>query len=618
MPTNLSRREVLLASSALATSSLALSALTSCASGSTSTFSSTSPSSSPPDLIIHNAKITTFNPNLPDAQALAIKSGRFTAVGSNADIKALASPTTKLIDAQSSRLIPGLNDTHTHTVRGGLNYALELRWDGVTSLALALEMLRQQAKRTPPGQWVRVVGGWSFSQFKEQRMPTLDELNAAAPDTPVFVLYVYTSALLNKACLKYLGIDKSFPGNKYPGGTIVRDASGEPTGLLLADPSALILYSTLHDGPKLNMEQQMLSSRHFMKELNRRGITSSLDCGGGFQNWPDDYKVIKELHARNQLTMRIGVSTFIQRPGKELEDFQSWTGRYTPRVNGQGEGDDMFYLLGAGEMLVRSIYDFEVFNMPQVIPPANAEKDLEPVIRLLAEKKWPFRFHATYDESVGRHLDVLERIHREIPINDLHWIVDHCETLSDRNIERIAAMNGGIAIQNRIAFQEKAFLDRYGASAAEEAPPISRILAQGVPIGAGTDMSRVSSYNPWACISWLVSGKGMGGSQLLNGRNRLSRENALKVWCDNAWFSREEGKKGRIAPGQLADCVLLNQDYFKVPESEISLLESNLTIVDGRITYAAGPHASLDPTLPALDPSWSPVNHYPSYAAAKA
>ncbi|MDX2147658.1 MAG: amidohydrolase [Planctomycetota bacterium] len=608
---NLSRREVI----ALGLSAGAAALLPACAAARRS--STPGAISSTPDLIIHQAKITTLDPARPDASALAIKGGTILAVGSSADILPLATPETKVINARGRRLIPGLNDTHTHTVRGGLNYALELRWDGVTSLAQGLNMLREQVRRTPPGQWVRVVGGWSYAQFDEKRLPTLDELNAVAPDTPVFVLYVYTSALLNKACLRYLGIDKNYPGNKYPGGTIVRDASGEPTGLLLADPSALILYSTLHNGPRLDMEQQMLSSRHFMKELNRLAITSSLDCGGGFQNWPDDYAVIKELHQRRQLTMRIGVSTFIQRPGKELEDFRDWTERYTPRFNGKGEGDDMFYLIGGGEMLVRSAYDFEVFNMPRVVPPPNAEADLERVVRLLAEKRWPFRFHATYDETVTRHLDVLERVHRDFPLNELHWIVDHAESLSDRNIDRIAAMNGGVAIQNRIAFQELPFLERYGPQAAEEAPPIKRIMKAGIPVGAGTDMSRVSSYNPWACLRWLVTGKGEGGATLLSPRTRLDRATALKIWCDNAWFSREQNRKGRLSPGLLADFALLSEDYFTVPEDRIGDLESVLTVVDGKVVYAAGEHASLDPALPPLDPVWSPVNHYASWRGTR-
>jgi predicted amidohydrolase YtcJ len=604
---SLSRRDLLIIGAAAGASAL----LPGCATGARATADAAGAQA--PDLIVHNARVTTLDPARPSAQAIACAGGRITAVGSSDAILRTRGPGTTVIDGANRRIIPGLNDTHTHTVRGGLNYALELRWDGVTSLKQGLQMLREQVRRTPPGQWVRVVGGWSYAQFQEKRLPTLDELNAIAPDTPVFVLYVYTSALLNRACLRYLGINKNFPGNKYPGGTIVRDAAGEPSGLLLADPSALILYSTLHDGPKLDMEQQMLSSRHFMKELNRLGITSSLDCGGGFQNWPDDYRVVKELHQRGQLSMRIGVSTFIQRPGKELEDFRDWTERYTPRFNGQGEGDDMFYLVGGGEMLVRSAYDFEVFNMPRVVPPPNAEADLERVVRLLAEKKWPFRFHATYDETITRHLDVLERVHRDTPISDLHWVCDHAESLSDRNIERIAAMNGGVAVQNRIAFQELPFLERYGARAADEAPPVKRIMRAGVPVGAGTDMSRVSSYNPWACLRWLVTGRGEGGATLLSARTRLDRETALRIWCDNAWFSREQGVKGRLAPGLLADFALLSEDYFAVDEDRIADLHSVLTVVGGKVVHAGAEHAAIDPRLPDLNPSWSPVLHYASW-----
>jgi predicted amidohydrolase YtcJ len=148
-----------------------------------------------------------------------------------------------VIDAGGRRLIPGLNDSHTHLIRGGLNYNMELRWEGVPSLADALRMLKEQAERTPAPQWVRVVGGWSEFQFAERRMPTLGEINTAAPDTPVFILHLYARALLNRAALNALGITRETPNP--PGGVIEKDARGNPTGMLIAKPSALILYSTL-------------------------------------------------------------------------------------------------------------------------------------------------------------------------------------------------------------------------------------------------------------------------------------------------------------------------------------------------------------------------------------
>jgi predicted amidohydrolase YtcJ len=151
---------------------------------------------------------------------------------------------TEVIDVGGRTVIPGLIDSHMHPIRGGLNYNMELRWDGVPSLADALRMLKEQAERTPAPQWVRVIGGWTEFQFAEHRMPTLDEINDAAPDTPVFVLHLYDRALLNGAALRAVGYTKTTP--EPPGGEIQRDKQGNPTGLLIARPNAMILYSTLN------------------------------------------------------------------------------------------------------------------------------------------------------------------------------------------------------------------------------------------------------------------------------------------------------------------------------------------------------------------------------------
>src|SRR5207245_3934030 len=222
----------------------------------------------------------TLDPKNPEATNLAVRNGRIVGVDEAEDYE--RGPNTKMIDLKGRRVIPGLNDSHLHVIRGGLNYNMELRWDGVPSLADGLRMLKEQARRTPSGQWVRMVGGWSEFQFAERRMPTLDELNRAAPDTPVFILHLYDRALLNRAALRAVGYTKDSPNP--PGAEIVRDAGGNPTGILIARPNALILYNTLAKGPKLPPEYQVNSSRHFMRELNRLGITSAIYAGGGFHN----------------------------------------------------------------------------------------------------------------------------------------------------------------------------------------------------------------------------------------------------------------------------------------------------------------------------------------------
>ncbi len=556
----------------------------------------------PADLILHNADIATVDLGRPRAQALAVADGKFIAVGDDADIVSLAGAQTKIVDAHGRTVIPGLIDSHLHVIRGGLNYHLELRWDGVPSLADAMRMLREQVARTPAPQWVRVVGGFTEHQFAEKRLPTLAELNAVAPDTPVFILHLYDRALLNAAALRAAGYTRDTPNP--PGGEIVKDANGEPSGLLLARPNAMLLYSALAKGPKLPYEYQLNSTRHFMRELNRLGVTSVIDAGGGFQNYPDDYKVIEDLHARDELTLRIAYNLFTQKPKEEVADFARWTAN-----NRYQQGDDFYKLNGAGEMLVFSAADFEDFRQPRPELPAGMESELEAVVRVLAQKRWPWRLHATYDESIGRALDVFEKVHRDIPLDGIHWFFDHAETVGERNLERIAKLGGGIAVQHRMAYQGEYFTERYGANAAERTPPFKRMLELGIPVGAGTDATRVASYDPWTALYWLTTGKTVGGMSLYPARNRLDRFDALDLYTRaNTWFSNEEGLKGQIKIGQLADFVVLSEDYFSVPEEDIRRIVSLLTVIDGRIVYADGEFKPLDPPIPAPMPDWSPAN----------
>jgi predicted amidohydrolase YtcJ len=559
------------------------------------------------DLILHNGRIATQDERRSIAQAAAVKDGKFVAVGSDQDVMRLRGDPTQVIDLQGRTVIPGLNDSHLHIIRGGLNYNMELRWDGVPSLADALRMLKEQAQRTPPPQWVRVVGGWTEFQFAERRMPTLQEINAVSPDTPVFVLHLYDRAILNAAALRACGYTKETPNP--PGGEIQRDKQGNPTGLLIARPNATILYATLAKGPKLPPDQQANSTRHFMREMNRLGLTSAIDAGGGFQNYPDDYKVIEELHRRGEMTVRIAYNLFTQRPKQEFDDFSKWVKMTRP-----GEGSDFYRMNGAGEMLVFSAADFEDFLEPRPDLAGTMYQELAKVVRLLAEHRWPFRLHATYDESISRFLDVFEAVNKDVPFNGMRWFFDHAETITERNLERVKALGGGIAIQHRMAYQGEYFIDRYGADAARHTPPIKKMLTTGIPVGAGTDATRVASYNPWVSLYWMVSGRTVGGAALYPEANRLDRMEALRRYTvGSAWFSSEEDKKGAIIPGQLADIAVLSADYFSVPEEEIKRIESVLTMVGGKVVYGAGEFANLAPPPLPVMPDWSPVKVYGGY-----
>ncbi len=395
------------------------------------------------------------------------------------------------------------HDNHLHIILGGLNFNLELRWDGVNGPADAMGMLRRQVAVTPAPQWVRVVGGFTEHQFVEKRLPTIDELNSVAPDTPVFLLHLYDRALLNGAALRAVGYTRDTPAP--PGGEIVRDGAGNPSGLLLAKPNAPILYATLAKGPKLPYEYQLNSTRRFMRELNRLGVTGAIDAGGGFQNYPDDYRVVQELAVANQLTIRLAYNLFTQKPEQEKQDFLS--------------------------------------------------------------------------------------------------------------IDRIAALGGGVAVQHRMAYQREYFVERYGAAAAEATPPVKRMLEKGVRVSAGTDATRVASYNPWVSLSWLVTGKTVGGLQITPQRNCLSRDEALRMWTENVtWFSNEVGKKGRIEVGQFADLVVPDRDFFACAESEIADTSALLTMVGVQVVWGAGDFAVHDDSAPPpAMPNWSSVRRFGGY-----
>jgi predicted amidohydrolase YtcJ len=562
------------------------------------------------DLILTNGKIATMTKEGEFVQAVAVKDGKVLATGTNQQVLKLRRAGTQVIDAQGRTVIPGLNDSHLHVIREGLNYNMELRWDGVTSLKRALEMLREQAARTPEGEWVKVVGGWNEHQFEEKRLPTLEEINAAVPDKPVFILYLYGLGFLNKKGIETLGYNKD---TKYKDGVVELDANGQPTGKLIAKPNALILYSTLAKTNKLSRADQINSTLHYYRELNRLGLTSAIDAGGGFQNYPDDYGVSLELARSGQLTVRTSYYLFAQRAGHELEDYQRWLTMTRP-----GKNDHMFYpngfsAEGGGENLVASAADFENFLEPRPELPASMEGELEQVVTLLVKNRWPFRLHATYGESIDRDLSVIEKVNAKTPLNGLRFIVDHGETITDAELARIKKLGGGIAVQDRMHFQGESYWKRYGEQT-RQMPPIRRMLEMGIPVGLGTDGTRVSSYNPWPSVYWAVTGKTAGGMQIWQDKDILSRYQALKlITTGSAWMSGEEKLKGTIKRGQYADLVVLPQDYFTVEAEHIKRLESVLTIVNGKVVYGAGEYAPLAPQLPPVSPSWSPVAVFGGY-----
>lgn len=557
------------------------------------------------DLIVVNAKVHTVDEAQPDASAFAVKDGLFIAVGGEAEISRHRGVSTRVIDAGGRCVIPGLNDSHLHAVRAGRFYNLELRWDGVDSLERGLALIRTQAARTPEGQWVRVIGGWSPFQFVEKRMPTVAELNEAAPNTPVFVLFLYSQALVNRAGVAALGLT---PESTPPEGGRYEFVDGG--AILHADPNPAILYTTIARMPSLSPEEQINSTQQFYRELNRLGVTSVVDPGGGGHAFPADYAATDALAKQPGFPVRIASYLFAQKAGSELADFQKWTARETRRVNMAATRLNSYFIEGAGENLAWSAGDFENFMAPRPELKPEMDGELAAIVSVLAEHQWPIRIHATYDESITRMLDVFERVFRETGYT-ARWAIDHAETISAANIARIKALGGGIAIQNRMSFAGEHFAKRYGDKAAAQAPPIRQIIDAGIPVGAGTDATRVSSHNPWVALHWLVTGETVGGTRLAAADNLLSRNEAIKLFTvGSAWFSGEEDRKGQIKPGQYADFAILSSNYFEVPVDRIPSIHALLTVTGGQVVFAAEEYdRDASPPLPAVQPSWSPAAH---------
>ena len=566
-------------------------------------------SNTTPDLILHRGLFTTLDRANPTATAVAIKDGKFSAVGRDNDV--MSWPARRPYDLKGQRVLPGLIDNHLHIIRGGLNFNMELRWDGVRSLADAMAMLKRQVAITPPPQWVRVVGGFTEHQFVEKRLPTFDEMNAVAPDTPVFLLHLYDRALLNKAALRAVGYTKETP--VPPGGEIVLDSYGNPTGLLLAKPNAGILYATLARGSEtaVRLSGQLDAALHAGAEpargdrRDRRGRRLS-ELPGGLRS---HRKTRRRRPAHRPHCLQ---PVHAETKGRE--------GRF-PQLDEEPRNTSKARTISATTAAARC------WSSPPPISRISASRG--PTCR----RKWKAsskRWCASLPRTTGpggctppttrrsRARSTPSSGSTRISRSDgLNWFFDHAETISERSIDRIAALGGGIAVQHRMAYQGEYFVERYGIGAAEATPPIARMLEAGIPVSAGTDATRVASYNPWVSLSWLVTGKTVGGLRLYPARNRLDRETALRMWTENVtWFSNEEGKKGRIEVGQFADLVVPDRDYFACSEDEIADIAAHLTIVGGEVVYGAGEFASLDETAPPpAMPDWSPVRRFGGYGA---
>jgi predicted amidohydrolase YtcJ len=571
------------------------------------------------DLIVHNAKIFTGNRAQPEATALAVKDGRIYSVGTDAEVLGLKNASTRVIDSRGRRLIPGIIDAHTHVLNeSGYNY--NVRWDGVPTLRRALAMLSEQAQRTPEGQWVKVIGGWSPYQFEENRFPTLDELRKAVPNRPFIVQYAYNRAFMNQQAMDAFGVgtDK-FP--QLPGTEFEKDGQGRYTGVVDGYTFTFIAMETMV--PQLSFDEEVSSLVHTIHGLNRFGITSVIDAGNrGYPKAQANVSVLardNRLHVRMPFVdMQFGDGSPMNMVDAQIEAITR-TAPISPGHNLHPDLEHGHVYRGAGEVLHLDVHDHENFDRPAVIiEPDKLRQLVERDVTKLVQRRIPFRIHISYNENITPFLDALEKLNEKMPLAGLRWSIEHAETISPANIARVKALGGGIALDTKMALHGDGFIKTHGREKALQTPRLRQLVDSGIPLAMTTDAYRAATFNPWVGISWMVSGKSVSGSEVLAQDNRLTRAEALGLFTHRpAWFMNAEAEMGMIVPGHLADFALLDRDYFTVPESQIKSIASVLTVMDGRVVFGAQDYSALSPALPAILPEWSPVKHFGGYYQAR-
>ncbi|GII95994.1 amidohydrolase [Sinosporangium siamense] len=541
---------------------------------------------STPDLILVNGRITTMAgyDTTAESEALAIAGDRVAAIGTSEEIGKLAGPATQVVDLAGRRVIPGLIDSHVHIMRAGRTWNDEVRWENEPTLASALAAIGRRAESLPPGAWIRTIGGWHPGQFPEGRGPTREELDAVAPDNPVYVQFLYDWAVLNTAAMQAIDVNAGLVA-ELGAEHFETGADGELTGKVSGTEMMKWFYSRM---PAPTFEEQVASTAAMSRELNRLGITGAID-GGGMNSGPDTYRAMYETWRRGELTVRTRLTLHASAAGREFEEMAGYQ-RFTPL----DLGDGMLRVLGAGELILYRSLD--KIGQPADVG-AEAQSQFLEMFRDLAKNRWTIHAHAHQHETIDAILTAWEKVHAEFDISGLRWSLVHAEPLKPIDLERLQALGGGVLAQGLFRFQGEDALEIWGEEVVAEAPPFRKMLDLGMRVGLGSDAMRVASYNPFTTLAWFLTGRTVHGRETLAGHNLLSREEALRGYtASGAWFSFEEDERGRLEPGMLADIAVLSDDYFEVEVERIPLIESVLTFVGGRVVHAAEPFDALPVT----------------------
>jgi predicted amidohydrolase YtcJ len=550
---------------------------------------------SPPaaDVVFVNAKVLTVDDDFSAAEAVAVRGNTILAVGTNAEIKAFQNADTRVVDVDGKTLIPGLIDNHNHLIFNAPTWPNGVRLGSVRTRAEALRRIAAKAEALGPGDdpehIVFALGGWHPVQFTDdQSFFTRDELNAVAPNNPVYTQVSWLTAVLNDKAMALGGITEDMPDPApETGGKIWRDADGKLTGKFTG--SIYLKWQLRPLFPPVTGETVAAGLKAEIADYLKLGVTTSMTFNG--PEFPEEALgyIQEHLADTGQLDMRVYY------PPHFGNNVSAWTPDEIPAVveglatHKPHSGSEMYQMSHFGEHMYLPVSDsFRRMGKPY---PDEQMQHFRTVVTAAAKNGWQIAEHVSQDIVANQMLEIFEEVNETYPITDLRWRLEHAQGLTQETIERAKALGVGIGVHSSAAMSSPQARSTNGSfsqiAAVQDAPPVRWYQDSGIKFGLGSDAQVVAHDSPFFTLYWVISGKYTSGHTYFN-HGTLTREEALIAHTrSNAYLMHKEDLLGSIEVGKLADLVVIDRDYMTVPVEDIRNLKSVLTMVDGRVVYDA-------------------------------
>ncbi len=533
-----------------------------------------------PELVLTNGKILTMDGRSSVAEALAVRNGKVLAIGNSASIKSLAGAATRVLDLAGKTVVPGLIDTHAHFKAAGLSeYVVNM--SGAKNVAQALDAIRAFAAKKKPGEWI-VGGAWHPpSQLAEKRYLTRQEIDSVAPNNPVYLRTVGHFSMANSMALREAGVGKDTPNPS--GGSFERDASGELTGVLVETAIERVEKTV----PPWTTADEVRQFKIAENVLNSFGITSVVEGATEAR----DIRTLQKIALSGEATLRVGLM-FRPEPPAEMS---AWEAIMSGNGASSGFGDDWLKFAGIkiyydGGMTLKTALTRDAYPDSQDDYHGIAQQTperLKQLVSIANRYNWRVGVHVVGDLGIDQVLDAFEAADKEKSIRDRRFILIHASLIRPEQMERAHRLGVRADFQNVFMWDKAATVERFlGHATADRAVPTRTLIEKmGLDnLGAGTDFP-VNPINPFLNMYVMVTRKDPNGN-VYGASEAISREQALRLYTNAAsHYMFEEGRKGTLQPGKLADLVVLSADYMTVPEDQIKDIKVDMTLVGGKVVF---------------------------------